>query len=120
MLDDLNKRFTYRSDPRWDSWSFMSTTDPQIFGDCEDYSLYVAKELLSGGSVKSFWFNLWIREFDLLFVNTKKGGGHCVLVCGDKAIDNWSKQWITLAEMKKLHNFKYRCRFPLVLAKLLL
>jgi hypothetical protein len=120
MIDNLNKRFTYKADPRWDSWRFMSSTAPAIQGDCEDYALYVAKEQLSNRSLRKFWLNLWNREFEFWFVETKEGGGHCVLVQGKHAIDNWSKQWVCIDTMKRVHNFKYRYRFPIVLMKVIL
>jgi predicted transglutaminase-like cysteine proteinase len=120
MIDNLNKRFTYKADPKhWDSWRFMSTTKPEIFGDCEDYALYVAKEQLSDGSLLQFWRNLWNNKFEFWYVKSGNGNGHCVLVEGNMAIDNWSKRWIGLDSMGKIHNFKYRYKFPIVLLKVI-
>lgn len=111
---DLNERFKYKADPKyWDNFQFMSKTDEIIYGDCEDYSLYVAREV-SGGTILGFWKDYIKGKYEFWHVKTRRtGDGHCVLIMDKQGTDNWTKKWVSESEIRELHDFKYK--IPLVI-----
>ena len=127
VANEIDKKFHYTYDKQnKDTWTFLDIEDKeQVFGDCEDYSLTVAKAL-SGGSVKTLIYNLLTRKCSLYYVKMKSSGeGHCVMswkdVEGDGKdmyIDNCVKSWSTRDRMEVYIDFKYRDFLPFVLWKL--
>ena len=116
-LDNLNKHFRYKSDYKyWDNGKFMSPEDYNMYGDCEDYSVHVARYVLGDGRLKTFYKKLWKGNFELWFVEAQGGGGHCILIdtVNSVSIDNWTKHFISVEKMGELHTLKFKLPFPLV------
>lgn len=116
IVDFLNQRFVYKADGKRDKWIFMKPAD-KMYGDCEDYSLFIAKEL--SGSLLKFHWNVITRKFKFYHVETKpKGEGHLIFNYGDYWIDNWTTRWVDREHMENLFDIKYRCGYPEILYKL--
>lgn len=97
-LKTLNKKFVYTADRNLlrDKWTIIKDfSKPQVYGDCEDYSLTLVW-LVSDGNMKKFWRNLR-KNYSLYFVKSPGGEGHIVLY--DKTtrlyVDNIQKKFVT-------------------------
>lgn len=110
----LNARFVHKADDG-DNWVFMKDAD-KMQGDCEDYSLYIAKRL-SGDSVLRMFWNMLIRKCKFHYVGVNMWG-HVVLEWDGNYIDNTVKKWSTKEQMKHC-KFAKRVILPLVAWRLL-
>ena len=119
VIETLNERFKYELDEDQhgykEVWTFMDL-DTIMKGDCEDYSLFVAREL-SGSITKMYW-NLLTRKAKLHHVQIKSNSaGHCILEWDGHFVDNNFRKWVQEEDMKKVYNFKYRYIIPLIMMK---
>lgn len=87
-------------------------------GDCEDYSLYIAKRL-SNDSVLMFFWNILIRKCKIHYVGVNVWD-HVVLEWDGHYIDNIVKRWSTKEQMEKHCGFGKQFILPMVAWRLLL
>lgn len=107
-LEYLNKRFSYTSDGKHDTWKLMREERGRLLGDCEDYSLWVAFWLIARGSWKWLWWGVICGDIKFHFVVTKQGNdGHCVLEYQGRMIDNVFRKWVRPDVMKRRYKFKH-------------
>jgi len=78
-IDDLNRRFMYRSD-KFDGYSLMK--GDVLRGDCDDYAL-TAAYVLSGHSWIKFWWKLLTLQIQFIPVEAP-AGRHVMLWCEGK------------------------------------
>ena len=112
-LEEFNLAYSYKFDPKGrDKWQVLRPNADGIYrGDCEDYSLSVLFYIICKGSWLKFWWMLVTRQAKMCYVVTKNDDGHAVLKFGDQYIDNWTRQFVPLAEMKSIghvfHKWQY-------------
>lgn len=115
-LDRLNSLFVYRAD-NGNGWRFMKLEKGKLYGDCEDYSLTLAK-MDSGGLLRFFWHYLK-GDISLHYCRNKSSGnGHCVLSCGSLFIDNQTKEWGSKERIERYYFIEKRFSFLTVMAAL--
>ena len=121
-LSELNARFKYQTDKerynKNEVWVLMELDDV-MYGDCEDYALYLAKRLSGDSIVKMLW-HLLTSKAVLHYVTTRSGAGHCILEWDGLLAENITKRWADKSELNKLYRFRSKYRLPSIIIKLIL
>ena len=112
-LKYLNDRFEYKYDQETkgesEAWFFMKP-DPEtgkLHGDCEDYSLTLAKA--DAGGLFAFYREYLKGSFGVYYCENRSSGiGHAVLNCGDLWIDNQNKEWGDKERIERFYFIKRR------------
>jgi predicted transglutaminase-like cysteine proteinase len=109
--DDLNSRFTYKSDVTGEKWTIL-TDDGDVSGDCEDYVMSLVW-LAEDKSYVKFWWSFLTFKYVIWQGLTPGGQGHALMwVRGQGWTDNITKGPRTWREMKILG---YKLWFPIIL-----
>jgi len=109
---DLNVRFTYRPDPKWDDrWTVLRRSNE---GDCDDYAVTIAWDL-SGRSIWRMLRNVARGRARFWRCETAHNVPHIIFEWDGYYIDNMHARWLD----GRPHFDHRRVRLPMVLLKLL-
>lgn len=120
----LNERFEYRYDKETtgesEAWFFM-TPDPdtgKLYGDCEDYSLTIAKA--DAGGLWALFCEYLKGTVGIYYcANRTTGVGHAVLCVDGQWIDNQHMAWGGKERIEKRYYIKRRYSTLKVIIKLI-
>lgn len=109
-LNYLNSRFHYKSDGRVDRWTLMEPDSKgHLYGDCEDYSLWIAYWLIAEGSWLKLYWMILTRQVKFHYVRVKATWEpHMVLEHKGMCIDNIYRKWVSRHKMEHQFTFKHR------------